>query len=93
MRNIIHQDGFIGFYRGFGPLLAREIPGSFFFFGGYEGTKLLLMTSEEEKIDPSKYVGLILRVKSLNWEDFVDILKSSKIRELHFRKNREIGSS
>lgn len=33
---IIHEDGFLGLFRGMTPTLAREVPGYFFFFGGYE---------------------------------------------------------
>lgn len=41
-RQIFKQEGVLGFYRGLGPTLAREMPGYFFFFGGYEGTRELL---------------------------------------------------
>lgn len=42
VRETLRQDGIAGFYRGFVGTLAREMPGYFFFFGGYEGTKYLL---------------------------------------------------
>lgn len=41
-KQIFRQEGVRGFYRGLGPTLAREMPGYFFFFGGYEGTRELL---------------------------------------------------
>lgn len=41
-RKIIQQEGILGLYRGLVPTLAREMPGYFFFFGGYEGTRELL---------------------------------------------------
>lgn len=41
-RQIFKQEGVLGFYRGLGPTLAREMPGYFFFFGGYEGTREFL---------------------------------------------------
>lgn len=41
-RQIFQQEGFLGFYRGLGPTMAREMPGYFFFFGGYEGTREFL---------------------------------------------------
>ncbi|XP_068718938.1 mitochondrial ornithine transporter 1-like [Montipora capricornis] len=33
---IIREDGFLGLFRGMTSTLAREVPGYFFFFGGYE---------------------------------------------------------
>lgn len=41
-RQIFKNEGILGFYRGLGPTLAREMPGYFFFFGGYEGTREFL---------------------------------------------------
>lgn len=38
-KQILRQEGIAGLYRGFVPTLAREMPGYFFFFGGYEGTR------------------------------------------------------
>lgn len=34
---IIRKDGLTGLFRGLVPTLFREMPGYFFFFGGYEG--------------------------------------------------------
>lgn len=34
--------GIRGFYRGLGSTFIREMPGYFFFFGSYEGTRELL---------------------------------------------------
>lgn len=34
---ILKQHGVVGLFRGLVPTLAREMPGYFFFFGGYEG--------------------------------------------------------
>lgn len=39
---IIREDGFLGLFRGMTPTLAREVPGYFFFFGGYELFRHLL---------------------------------------------------
>ena len=39
---IIRADGFLGLFRGMVPTLAREVPGYFFFFGGYEMSRYLL---------------------------------------------------
>lgn len=34
---IVKKDGLLGLFRGLVPTLVREMPGYFFFFGGYEG--------------------------------------------------------
>ncbi|KAM3933035.1 mitochondrial ornithine transporter 1-like [Leptodactylus fuscus] len=36
IKNILHTDGPMGFYHGLSSTLLREVPGYFFFFGGYE---------------------------------------------------------
>lgn len=36
---IFANEGVVGLFRGLVPLLVREMPGYFFFFGGYEGNK------------------------------------------------------
>ncbi|KAG8585022.1 hypothetical protein GDO81_004868 [Engystomops pustulosus] len=36
MKNILRTDGPMGFYHGLSSTLLREVPGYFFFFGGYE---------------------------------------------------------
>lgn len=36
-QTIMQTEGFRGLFRGLVPTLAREMPGYFFFFGGYEG--------------------------------------------------------
>uniref|UniRef100_A0A0K8T1M0 Mitochondrial ornithine transporter 1 n=1 Tax=Lygus hesperus TaxID=30085 RepID=A0A0K8T1M0_LYGHE len=41
-RKIIQQHGFRGMFRGLGSTIAREMPGYFVFFGGYESTRTLL---------------------------------------------------
>lgn len=33
---IVHREGLLGFYQGLSSTLFREMPGYFFFFGGYE---------------------------------------------------------
>lgn len=41
-RQILKAEGIPGLFRGMTSTLAREMPGYFFFFGGYEGTRGLL---------------------------------------------------
>jgi solute carrier family 25 ornithine transporter 2/15 len=41
-QRIIQQEGVQGLFRGLGTTIAREMPGYFFFFGGYEATRGLL---------------------------------------------------
>lgn len=36
VKGVIQKDGPLGFYRGLSSTLLREVPGYFFFFGGYE---------------------------------------------------------
>ncbi|KAK9870963.1 hypothetical protein WA026_009925 [Henosepilachna vigintioctopunctata] len=51
VQNILRNDGITGFYRGFIPTIAREMPGYFFFFGGYEGTRKFLASPGQKKED------------------------------------------
>lgn len=41
-RQILRNEGIAGMYRGMTSTLMREMPGYFFFFGGYEATRELL---------------------------------------------------
>jgi len=59
IRDVIQQEGLIGFYKGLTPLLLREVPGYFMFFGGYEGTKKLLMSSKDESYNPVAWKVII----------------------------------
>ncbi|XP_044748225.1 mitochondrial ornithine transporter 1 [Coccinella septempunctata] len=49
VRGILQQEGILGLYRGFIPTIAREMPGYFFFFGGYEGCRQLLTSQGQTK--------------------------------------------
>lgn len=40
--DIIRQEGFLGLFRGMTSTWAREIPGYFFFFGGYEFSRYMM---------------------------------------------------
>ncbi|XP_024945662.1 mitochondrial ornithine transporter 1 isoform X2 [Cephus cinctus] len=50
-RQIMRRDGFTGLFRGLTSTIAREMPGYFFFFGGYEGTRQLLTKPGQSKED------------------------------------------
>lgn len=47
---IIREDGFLGLFRGMTSTLVREVPGYFFFFGGYELSRYIL-TPEGKTVD------------------------------------------
>nr|XP_023028360.1 mitochondrial ornithine transporter 1 [Leptinotarsa decemlineata] len=53
--DIVKTEGVRGLFRGLVPTLVREMPGYFFFFGGYEGTRELLRNPGEKKEE----IGLI----------------------------------
>ena len=48
-KQIIHQNGFRGLFRGLTSTIAREMPGYFFFFGGYELTREILAKPGQSK--------------------------------------------
>ncbi|XP_030564669.1 mitochondrial ornithine transporter 1 [Drosophila novamexicana] len=48
-RYIWRTEGIRGFYRGLGSTFIREMPGYFFFFGSYEGTRELLRGKDQTK--------------------------------------------
>ncbi|XP_018327395.1 mitochondrial ornithine transporter 1 [Agrilus planipennis] len=52
---IFREEGIKGLFRGLIPTLVREMPGYFFFFGGYEGTREFLRSPEQTKDD----IGLL----------------------------------
>lgn len=56
IKKTLRQDGIFGFYRGLSALLMREFPANFFFFGGYEGTKSLLVLPGEENPAAWKFI-------------------------------------
>ncbi|KAF5308262.1 hypothetical protein FQR65_LT06255 [Abscondita terminalis] len=55
VKEIFKYEGIPGFFKGFVPTLVREMPGYFFFFGGYEGTRELLRSGNQRKED----IGLV----------------------------------
>lgn len=52
VKDTFKADGFLGFYNGFVATVAREMPGYFFFFGGYETSKYFLATTNDMKTEP-----------------------------------------
>ena len=61
IRDTFKSDGVLGFYNGFVATVAREMPGYFFFFGGYEASKYVLATTDDMKTEPyGKLAYLIL---------------------------------
>ena len=52
IRDTFKSDGFFGFYNGFVATVAREMPGYFFFFGGYEASKYVLASTSDMKTEP-----------------------------------------
>ncbi|EDX02952.1 mitochondrial ornithine transporter 1 [Drosophila yakuba] len=50
-RYIWRTEGIKGFYRGLSSTFLREMPGYFFFFGSYEGTRELLRRDDQSKDD------------------------------------------
>lgn len=42
MGTILREEGVLGFFRGLTSTWAREVPGYFFFFGGYNASLRLL---------------------------------------------------
>lgn len=48
-RQILRDHGVLGMYRGMTSTLMREMPGYFFFFGGYEATRELLRAEGQSK--------------------------------------------
>ncbi|XP_055331793.1 mitochondrial ornithine transporter 1-like [Paramacrobiotus metropolitanus] len=57
MRRILKQEGVIGMFRGLNSTFAREIPGYFFFFGGYDAARNVLAgKGSKDELGPVKTV-------------------------------------
>ncbi|XP_020280885.1 mitochondrial ornithine transporter 1 isoform X2 [Pseudomyrmex gracilis] len=50
-RQILREQGIRGLFAGLSSTIAREMPGYFFFFGGYEATRELLATKDQSRDD------------------------------------------
>ena len=55
-REIARQEGVVGFFRGLTSTWAREVPGYFFFFAGYDLSRKLLTPRGKSYEDLSKSV-------------------------------------
>jgi len=51
---IIRQEGIQAMFRGLTPTLVREMPGYFFFFGGYELSRSMMCQPGQSKDDIGK---------------------------------------
>lgn len=54
---ILKEEGVPGLFRGLTSTWAREVPGYFFFFGGYSGSLMLLTPKEKQHNHLSKSVS------------------------------------
>uniref|UniRef100_A0A8C5LUN9 Mitochondrial ornithine transporter 1 n=1 Tax=Leptobrachium leishanense TaxID=445787 RepID=A0A8C5LUN9_9ANUR len=55
MKGIVHRRGALGFYQGLASTICREMPGYFFFFGGYELSRSFFAASggkSKEELGP-----------------------------------------
>lgn len=59
---IVREDGFLGLFRGMVPTLVREVPGYFFFFGGYELSRYFLTPKGKTVDDISECFYLLSTV-------------------------------
>lgn len=55
-RDIIRTEGVPGLFRGLASTWLREIPGYFFFFGGYEGARKMMCKPGQTQDD----IGMFL---------------------------------
>ena len=61
-RQILHTEGPPGLFRGLMPTFAREMPGYFVFFGGYEVSRALLTPHGKTKDEIGKCLRFIGQV-------------------------------
>ncbi len=52
MKQIVRDDGVTGLFRGLSSVWARDIPGYFFFFGGYNFSRKMLTPKGHDPNDP-----------------------------------------
>lgn len=78
-KHILKTEGVRGLFRGFLPTVAREMPGYFFFFGGYEMSRKLLTPPGG---DPDKDLGEMTTLLFLSCSVYYS--SSTLARNLHF---------
>ena len=54
IKQIVREDGVTGLFRGLTSTWAREVPGYFFFFGGYHFSRKMLTPQGQDPNDLSK---------------------------------------
>ena len=59
-KQIVRNEGFRGLFRGLTPTFAREMPGYFFFFGGYEVSRYMFTPQGKTKDDLSKLHEMVI---------------------------------
>lgn len=59
VKSILRKDGPLGFYHGLSSTLLREVPGYFFFFGGYEQSRSFFASGRsKDELGKCIHVGL-----------------------------------
>ncbi len=56
IKQIVREDGVTGLFRGLTSTWAREVPGYFFFFGGYHFSRKMLTPQGQDPNDLSKFI-------------------------------------
>lgn len=59
-REILKSEGILGLYKGLTSTFMREMPGYFFFFGGYEISRHLLTPAGKKKDEIGEYFSFVI---------------------------------
>lgn len=59
-REILKSEGILGLYKGLTSTFMREMPGYFFFFGGYEISRHLLTPAGKKKDEIGEYFSVVI---------------------------------
>lgn len=62
VKSVLGKDGPLGFYHGLSSTLLREVPGYFFFFGGYELSRSFFASGRSKD-----ELGRCARVGAAGW--------------------------